>query len=91
MKVSNFTPANGGFSTLRVICFWSLLTFGRSLLDRVDLLVSRSFDIVVVCCRAGAFTPHDVTFEHCKRGLFSRNSPPVSSTTSLPWTPRAML
>ena len=62
MKVSNFRPDKGGFSTSRVMCFWSLLAFGRSLLDSVGSFVSRSFDIVVVGCGALAFAPCDVTF-----------------------------
>ena len=66
MKVSNFTPDNGGFSTLRMMCFWSLLAFGRSLLDRLNSFVSRSFDIVVVGWKAGGLAPRDVTFEHYK-------------------------
>lgn len=48
MKVSNLTSDNGGCSTLRVISFWSLLAFGRPLLERVGFFVSRSFDIIMV-------------------------------------------
>lgn len=70
MKVSNFTPDNGGFSTLRVIFFWSLLALGRFLLDRVNSFVSRSFDIVIVGCGAGTLAPRDVTFEHIASKIY---------------------
>lgn len=57
MKVSNLTPDNGGFSSLRVGSFWSLSAFGKCLLDIVNSFVSRSFDIVVVGSRVVDLAP----------------------------------
>jgi len=88
MKVSNFTPDNGGFSRLRVISFWSLLAFGRSLLD--NSVVSRSFDIVIVGWKVGALAPRDVTFVHWKQYLFSHRCVQRYAPTPAPWIPQAM-
>ena len=63
MKVSSLTSDNGGFSTLRVMYFWSLLAFGRSFVDREESFVSRPLDIVIAGCKVVALAPHDITFK----------------------------
>ena len=76
MKVSNLTPDNGGFSTVRVGSFWSLLAFGRFLFDGVNSLVSRSFDIVVVGWKVVDSAPCDVILERCKHEVYSPTASP---------------